>query len=74
MLNEKEAHWLAVVIACDLTIPGVPPLNEGFIDEAAWKEFTEIYGSKPPAQPFITNKTTAQLLPMENWLSYNSDY
>ncbi|MCI0513821.1 choice-of-anchor D domain-containing protein [candidate division KSB1 bacterium] len=72
VLNQGEGYWLAVLAACDLTIPGAPPLaRNGATVNADLPQFFQQYGIQPPPPPFIQNEALPRLAPIQHEISCN---
>jgi hypothetical protein len=72
VLNQGEGYWMAAVAACDLTIPGAPPMTKNLETvRADWQQFYQQYGMQPPQPPFIQNEALPLLIPIQNAISCN---
>lgn len=71
-LEPKEAYWLAVFQACDLTIGERSGTKAKVADNGDREGFYKQFGSQPPLPPFITDKSIAQLLPITEMTSHNN--
>ena len=71
-LDEKEAYWIAVMGACDLTVGGGTSGKASALAKADWTGFAKSHSSTPPAPPNI-NWETGELVqvPTEFRLSQN---
>ncbi len=72
VLNQGEGYWVAVATACDLTIPGAPPLAKNVATvNADLPQFFQQYGMQPPPPPFIQNAALPSFVSIQNEMSYN---
>ncbi len=72
ILNQGEGYWLAAITACDLTIPGAPPLARNMETVSAdLPKFYQQYGMQPPPPPLIQHEALSRLVPIQNALLYN---
>ncbi len=71
LLNEKVGYWLGVIKACDVTIPGLPPLMQTEASPEEIQAFQKTFGAEPPPPPYISSVNEEILLPARNELSEN---
>jgi len=71
-LEEKEGYWISVFRECDLTVEkgSALALSEE-TDKNAVKAFNKLFGSEPPAPPFIADSQIIEQLPSQYMLSEN---
>ena len=70
--NEKEAYWIAVMGACDLTVGGGTGQKANTLAKADWTGFAKNHSAMPPTPPNVNWETgELVLVPTEYGLSQN---